>query len=161
MPEATASSPVNEPVQDEMPTMGFLEHLEELRRRIIYSIIAVAVGCAVCWKFVERIVDLMQRPIVQALHANGLPEKLVYLNPVDPFNLYLKVAGVVGLFVASPVVLYQVWLFIAPGLYRNEKRYVLPFMVSTVTLFLAGGYFCRSEEHTSELQSPCNLVCRL
>src|ERR1700704_875191 len=141
MPEATASSPVNEPVQDEMPTMGFLEHLEELRRRIIYSIIAVAVGCAVCWKFVERIVDLMQRPIVQALHANGLPEKLVYLNPVDPFNLYLKVAGVVGLFVASPIVLYQVWLFIAPGLYRNEKRYVLPFMVSTVTLFLAGGYF--------------------
>jgi sec-independent protein translocase protein TatC len=141
MPEVTASSPVNEPVKDEMPTMGFLEHLEELRRRIIYSIIAVAVGCAICWKFVERIVDLMQRPIVQALHANGLPEKLVYLNPVDPFNLYLKVAGVVGLFVASPIVLYQVWLFIAPGLYRNEKRYVLPFMVSTVSLFLAGGYF--------------------
>src|SRR5712692_3822911 len=141
MPEATAPSSVTEPAKDEMPTMGFLEHLEELRRRIIYSIIAVAVGCAVCWKFVERIVDLMQRPIVQALHANGLPEKLVYLNPVDPFNLYLKVAGVVGLFVASPVVLYQVWLFIAPGLYRHEKRYVLPFMVSTVSLFLAGGYF--------------------
>src|SRR6266849_731420 len=137
MPEATAPSSVTEPAKDEMPTMGFLEHLEELRRRIIYSIIAVAVGCAVCWKFVERIVDLMQRPIVQALHANGLPEKLVYLNPVDPFNLYLKVAGVVGLFVASPVVLYQVWLFIAPGLYRHEKRYVLPFMVSTVCLFLA------------------------
>src|SRR5467141_328770 len=91
MPEATTSSSVNEPAKDEMPTMGFLEHLEELRRRIIYSIIAVA--------------------------------------------------GVVGLFVASPVVLYQVWLFIAPGLYRNEKRYVLPFMVSTVSLFLAGGYF--------------------
>src|SRR5712692_8537413 len=141
MPEATAPSSVTEPAKDEMPTMGFLEHLEELRRRIIYSIIAVAVGCAVCWKFVERIVDLMQRPIVQALHANGLPEKLVYLNPVDPFNLYLKVAGVVGLFVASPVVLYQVWLFIAPGLYRNEKRYVMPFMFSTVALFLAGGYF--------------------
>jgi sec-independent protein translocase protein TatC len=75
------------------------------------------------------------------LHANGMPEKLVYLNPVDPFNLYLKVAGVVGLFVASPFVLYQLWLFIAPGLYRNEKRYVMPFMVSTVGLFLAGGYF--------------------
>ncbi|MFY9560346.1 MAG: twin-arginine translocase subunit TatC [Terriglobales bacterium] len=141
MPEAAASSPVTEPVKDEMPTMGFLDHLEELRKRIIYSLIAVAVGCAICWKFVERIVDLMQRPIVQALHANGLPEKLVYLNPVDPFNLYLKVAGVVGLFVASPFVLYQVWLFIAPGLYRHEKRYVMPFMVSTVSLFLAGGYF--------------------
>jgi sec-independent protein translocase protein TatC len=141
MPEASASSSVNEPAKDEMPTMGFLEHLEELRRRIIYSIVAMAVGCALCWTYVERLVDLMQRPIVQALHANGLPEKLVYLNPVDPFNLYLKVAGVVGLFVASPYVLYQVWLFIAPGLYRNEKRYVFPFMVSTVSLFLAGGYF--------------------
>lgn len=141
MPEATASSPVNDPAKEEMPTMGFLDHLEELRRRIIYSIIAVAVGCLICWTYVVRLVDLMQRPIVEALRANGLPEKLVYLNPVDPFNLYLKVAGVVGLFVASPFVLYQVWLFVAPGLYRNEKRYVMPFMVSTVGLFLAGGYF--------------------
>ena len=141
MPEATASSPVNDSPKEEMPTMGFLDHLEELRRRIIYSIVAVAVGCIVCWSYVVRLVDLMQRPIVDALHANGLPEKLVYLNPVDPFNLYLKVAGVAGLFVVSPFVLYQVWLFIAPGLYRNEKRYVMPFMVSTVGLFLAGGYF--------------------
>lgn len=141
MPDVAASSSVNEPAKDEMPTMGFLDHLEELRRRIIFSIIAVVIGCLICWKYVERIVDLMQRPIVEALHRNGLPEKLVYLNPVDPFNLYLKVAGVVGLFVASPFVLYQVWLFIAPGLYRNEKRYVFPFMVSTVSLFLAGGYF--------------------
>ncbi|HEX9110534.1 MAG TPA: twin-arginine translocase subunit TatC [Terriglobales bacterium] len=141
MPDATASSPLNGPAKEEMPTMGFLDHLEELRRRIIYSIIAMAVGCLLCWTYVERLVDLMQRPIVEALHANGMPEKLVYLNPVDPFNLYLKVAGVVGLFVASPFVLYQLWLFIAPGLYRNEKRYVMPFMVSTVGLFLAGGFF--------------------
>ena len=121
--------------------MGFLDHLEELRRRIIYSIVAVAVGCIVCWTYVVRLVDLMQRPIVDALRANGLPEKLVYLNPVDPFNLYIKVAAVAGLFVASPFVLYQLWLFVAPGLYRNEKRYVVPFMVSTVGLFLAGGFF--------------------
>jgi sec-independent protein translocase protein TatC len=140
MSEMAAPS-VPEPKNEEMPTMGFLDHLEELRRRIIYSIIAVAVGFGLCWTYVTRLVDLMQRPIVDALHANQLPEKLVYLNPVDPFNLYLKVAGIAGLFVASPFVLYQVWLFIAPGLYRNEKRYVLPFMTSTVTLFLAGGYF--------------------
>lgn len=140
MPEA-AASPVNESAHDDMPAMSFLEHLEELRRRIIYSLIAIAVGCALCWNYAQRIVDLMQQPIVTALHKNNLPEKLVYLNPVDPFNLYLKVAGMVGLFVASPFVLYQVWLFIAPGLYRHEKRYVLPFMVSTVSLFLAGGYF--------------------
>jgi len=138
MPEAAV---LNEPPKEEMPTMSFLDHLEELRRRIIYSIFAAAVGCAIAWWRVEKLVDLMQRPIVSALHANGLPEKLVYLNPIDPFNLYLKVAGVMGLFLASPFILYQVWMFIAPGLYRHEKRYVWPFMISTVTLFLAGGYF--------------------
>ena len=75
------------------------------------------------------------------MRSNGLSEKLVYLNPTEPFNLYLKVAFLVGLFVASPVVLYQLWLFISPGLYRHEKRYVTPFMISTVGLFVAGGYF--------------------
>jgi sec-independent protein translocase protein TatC len=140
MPEYAASSGAK-PAQDEMPTMGFLEHLEELRRRIIYCIVALAVGFFLCWGYAERIYEIMQRPIMQALQHNGMSEKLVYLNPVEPFNLYLKVAALAGLFVASPFVLYQVWLFISPGLYRNEKRYVMPFMVSTVGLFLAGGYF--------------------
>lgn len=126
---------------ESMPTMGFLEHLEELRKRIVYSIIAVAVGTGACWFFRERIYDLMQRPIVQVLHEKHLPEKLVYLNPVDPFNLYLKIAMLAGLFLTSPFVLYQVWMFISPGLYRNEKRYLLPFLVSTITLFALGGYF--------------------
>src|SRR5437899_411793 len=85
--------------------------------------------------------EIMQRPIMEALRRNGLSEKLVYLNPTEPFNLYLKVGLLAGLFVASPFVLYQVWLFISPGLYRNEKRYLTPFMFSTVGLFLAGGYF--------------------
>ena len=70
-----------------------------------------------------------------------MPQTLVYLNPTDPFNLYLKVGALAGVFVTCPFVLYQVWMFISPGLYRNEKRYVMPFMVSTVALFLAGGYF--------------------
>ena len=136
---AAASSGDGE--KEPMTTMGFLDHLEELRRRIVYSIAAVAVGFFVCWWKVERIYDVMQRPIMDALKANGLAEKLVYLNPTEPFNLYLKVGLMAGLFVASPFVLYQVWLFISPGLYRNEKRYVMPFMFSTVALFLAGGYF--------------------
>jgi sec-independent protein translocase protein TatC len=83
----------------------------------------------------------MQRPIMEALARNGMPEKLVYLNPTEPFNLYLKIALLAGLFLTSPFVLYQVWLFISPGLYRHEKRYVFPFMFSTVFLFLAGGLF--------------------
>jgi sec-independent protein translocase protein TatC len=143
MPDAAASSPVNvsDKDKDEMPTMGFLDHLEELRKRIIYSIIAMAVGFFACWKYAENIYEVMQRPIMEALQKNGLSAKLVYLNPTEPFNLYLKVGFMAGLFVASPFVLYQLWLFISPGLYRNEKRYVMPFMFSTVALFLAGGYF--------------------
>ena len=78
---------------------------------------------------------------MDALRKHGLAEKLVYLNPTDPFNLYLKIAALAGLFLTSPFVLYQVWMFISPGLYRNEKRYVVPFMVSTITLFTSGGYF--------------------
>jgi sec-independent protein translocase protein TatC len=90
---------------------------------------------------VEKIYDIMQRPIMQVLKANGMAEKLVYLNPTEPFNLYLKIAALAGLFLTSPFVLYQVWMFISPGLYRNEKRYVVPFMVSTIFLFITGGYF--------------------
>jgi len=141
MPEAAASSPVDESAKDDMPTMGFLDHLEELRKRIIYSIVAMVVGFFACWGYAENIYEIMQRPIMEALHSNGLSAKLVYLNPTEPFNLYLKVGFMAGLFVASPFVLYQLWCFISPGLYRNEKRYVLPFMVSTIALFLAGGYF--------------------
>jgi len=141
MREMAAELPSGKPSQETMPAMSFLEHLEELRRRIIYSIIAVVVGFFACWGYAEKIVGWMQKPIMEALKRNGMPQTLVYLNPTDPFNLYLKVGALAGLFVACPVVLYQVWLFISPGLYRNEKRYVVPFMFSTIGLFLSGGYF--------------------
>jgi sec-independent protein translocase protein TatC len=142
MPEMAAElSSAGGQSKDPMPAMSFLEHLEELRRRIIYSLIAVAIGFFACWAYAEKIYEIMQKPIITALRANGLSERLVYLNPTEPFNLYLKVAFLAGLFVTSPFVLYQVWLFISPGLYRHEKRYVTPFMFSTVGLFLAGGVF--------------------
>ncbi len=137
----TAELPPPDSLQDPMPAMSFLEHLEELRKRIIYSLIAVTVGFFACWNYHEFIFRYVQRPVMDALQRNGMAEKLVYLNPTEPFNLYLKVAFLAGLFVTSPFVLYQVWLFISPGLYRNEKRYVLPFMFSTVFLFLGGGLF--------------------
>lgn len=141
MPEVATDVPPQDEEKESMPTMGFLDHLEELRKRIIYSIISVAVGFGICWWKVERIYDFVQRPIIEALKANGAAEKLVYLNPTEPFNLYLKTAALAGLFLTSPFVLYQVWSFIAPGLYRREKKYVVPFMVSTITLFTCGGYF--------------------
>jgi sec-independent protein translocase protein TatC len=141
MPEILAEAPSDEREPDSMPTMGFLDHLEELRRRLIYSIISVAVGFFACWGYREQIYAVMQKPIMDALKANGMADQLVYLNPTEPFNLYLKVALLAGLFLTSPFVLYQVWMFISPGLYRNEKRYVIPFMVSSIALFAAGGYF--------------------
>ena len=127
--------------QETMPAMSFLEHLEELRRRIIYCIVAITVGFFACWSYADNIFGLMQRPIMEALRRNGMAEKLVYLSPTEPFNLYLKISALAGLFLTSPFVLYQVWMFISPGLYRNEKRYAVPFMVSTITLFTCGGYF--------------------
>ena len=122
-------------------SMSLLAHLEELRKRIIFSVVGVLVGFLSCWSFVDRIFGLMQQPIVGALRHHGIAGGLVYLNPTEPFNLYLEVALVGGLFAASPFVFYQLWLFIAPGLYRTEKRYVLPFLLSTVGLFIAGGLF--------------------
>lgn len=137
----TAAAPEPPSTSPELPGMSFLEHLEELRRRIIYSLISVGVGFGVAWWKAEWIYGFVQVPVVAALRAHHKSEQLVYLNPTEPFNLYLKVGLLGGLFLASPFILYQVWAFIAPGLYRNEKRYVIPFMVFTVFLFLAGGYF--------------------
>jgi sec-independent protein translocase protein TatC len=125
----------------ELPRMSLLQHLEELRKRIIISALAI-IGCFLaCWWKADYIFGLMQKPIVKALTAHHLDTQLVYTAPTEPFNIYMKVGMVAGIFVASPIVLYQVWLFIAPGLFRNEKKYVLPFMFSTVALFLAGGIF--------------------
>src|SRR5690242_15394126 len=137
-----ASHPAQEPENEqEFTAMGFFEHLEELRRRIIYALISVAVAFCACWYYAEGIFGLMQQPIMAALGRHGLEQKLVYLNPTEPFNMYLKVGLFTGIFVASPFILYQVWLFVSPGLYKREKRYVMPFMFSSVGLFLAGGYF--------------------
>lgn len=128
-------------LQEKISAMSFLEHLEELRKRLIWSLAALAVGFGICWNFSEWIYGYMQVPIMQALHRNGIERKLVYLNPTEPFNMYVKIALLAGLFLASPFVLYQVWAFVAPGLYRREKRYVMPFMAFSVGLFLSGGYF--------------------
>jgi sec-independent protein translocase protein TatC len=122
-------------------TISLLAHLEELRKRIIFSVVGVVVGFFSCWSFADRIFAVMQQPIIEALRHHGMTGGLVYLNPTEPFNLYLEVGFGAGLFVASPFVLYQLWLFVAPGLYRKEKRYVLPFLISTVGLFVAGGLF--------------------
>src|SRR5580698_5553979 len=125
----------------ELPGMSLLEHLEELRKRIIHSGLYLIAAYFVAYGFHERIYKFMQQPITTALQKHHLDTQLVYLNPVDVFNLYLKISFMAGAILASPFILYQVWLFISPGLYRQEKRYILPFMTATVGLFLTGAFF--------------------
>ena len=122
----------------DLPGMSLMEHLEELRKRIVHSAIYLALGFGIAYGFHERLYGLVQAPL-DRLHI-----KLNYTHPMDPLNLYLQVALIGGAILAAPFILYQVWLFIAPGLYQKEKRFVIPFMAATVGLFLAGasfGYF--------------------
>jgi sec-independent protein translocase protein TatC len=121
--------------------MSFLEHLEELRQRLLRSIYAIIVATGVCFYFRDAIYAYLALPLTSTLHELHMPEKLVYTNPVDPFNLYIKLAIMAGIFLASPFILYQLWLFISPGLYRHEKRYVWPFVLLTSGLFISGGFF--------------------
>src|SRR5580692_155669 len=125
----------------ELPGMSLLEHLQELRKRIIHSAIYLFAGFCVAWGFREKIYGFMEKPVKVALANHHMPAQLNYLNPVDGFNMYLEISLMAGCILASPLILYQVWLFISPGLYRNEKRFVTPFMTATVGLFLAGAYF--------------------
>jgi sec-independent protein translocase protein TatC len=122
----------------ELPGMSLMEHLDELRRRIIHSAAYLAGGFGVAWLFREKLLYFLQQPL---LHIG---KNLVFTHPMDALNLYLQVALLGGAIIASPFILYQVWLFIAPGLYQTEKRFVVPFMTATVGLFLGGasfGYF--------------------
>ncbi len=123
---------------DELVRMTLLEHLDELRRRIGYSLVAIVAGFGVCWIYAKPIFAWLERPLTQFLPAG---DKLAFTGLIDPFMLYMKVGLLGGIFLASPVVLYQVWLFVAPGLYRNERRVVLPFVLFTTLFFLLGGYF--------------------
>lgn len=136
-------SPNQDPEHDEQGgrQMSFFEHLEELRQRLLRSILGLLVATGICFYFSDYIYGWLARPLTQTLHELGLPEKLVYTNPIDPFNLYIKLSLVAGLFLASPYILYQIWLFISPGLYRHEKRYVFPFVILTSGLFISGGLF--------------------
>lgn len=119
--------------------MTFLEHLDELRKRIIWSFIAVAITFVAGWIFREEIFRFLSQPILAVLAERGAD--LVVTKPTEPFTIYLKVAFVAAVFLAAPAILFQVWLFIAPGLYRREKSYAIPFMVSSTTLFVLGGVF--------------------
>lgn len=117
--------------------MSLVDHLTELRTRLIRIFIAVALGGLVCWILYPQILELLIEPYCQSLPEDS--ECNLYVrDPLEPFNVRLTVAGYGGIALALPVILWQVWRFIAPGLYSHEKRYAVPFMVSGVLLFFFG-----------------------
>jgi sec-independent protein translocase protein TatC len=120
----------------ELPGMSLMEHLTELRKRLIHSVGYLLVGFAIAYAFHVKLYGYIMAPYT----ALGLGS-LSILHPTDALNLYLKTSFVLGAIFASPFILYQLWLFIAPGMYSNEKRYVVPFMSATVILFLTGAWF--------------------
>jgi sec-independent protein translocase protein TatC len=119
----------------ELPGMSLMEHLGELRTRLLHSVAYLLVGFVVAYVFHERLYGYVQQPL------SNLHIALNFTHPTDGLNLYLKVAFLGGAILASPFILYQVWLFISPGMYANEKRYVIPFMGATIGLFFVGAWF--------------------
>jgi sec-independent protein translocase protein TatC len=124
--------------REDLPTMTLLDHLEELRRRIVYSLVAVTAGIGGAWGFRERIFEFLARPIQPFLPPG---KKLAFLGITDPFIIYFKMCAMVGIFAASPFLLYQVYAFVAPGLYRRERRWAFPFVLSGTLFFIGGGVF--------------------
>jgi sec-independent protein translocase protein TatC len=119
--------------------MPLIEHLKELRVRLIRSVIAIGVGFAVAYLFVDQIFHLLTVPLNKAAHNKVL---LIGTGIGEAFFTKIKVALVAALFIASPAILYEVWRFIAPGLYQSERRMAKPFVLFTSLFFIVGGYFC-------------------
>ena len=118
--------------------MGFLDHLDELRKRIIRSCVAIAAGMVIAWVFVDRIADFVLAPTLRMLPPNT---SLIYTRPGEGFSFYLDLALIGGVVLAAPFVTYQVWRFIAPGLYAKEKRFAVPFVLLATAGTLAGALF--------------------
>ena len=116
--------------------MPFLDHLEELRWRIIWSLVAVVLGVAAAFIVLQQfdIFKFLERPILPYLNGN----KLKYTHPADPFSVLISASFTIGIVIALPVILYQVWAFLAPALYRHEKRVVLPVIFGAIVLFVSG-----------------------
>lgn len=134
----TSGRPAPDDRREDLPTMTLLDHLEELRRRLFYSIIAVAAGIGASWGFREPIFVFLARPI-----QPFLPEgrRLAFLGITDPFIVYFKMCALIGVFAASPFLIYQAYAFIAPGLYSKERRFAFPFVFAGTLFFVAGGVF--------------------
>jgi sec-independent protein translocase protein TatC len=118
--------------------MSFLEHLEELRKRIINAVLGVAVGIGLSFFFIQQIYEFLTAPAIATLPEGS---RLIYTQPTEAFALYIQISLIAGAVFAAPWIMYQVWRFIAPGLYANEKRFVVPFVLFSTIGFLTGAAF--------------------
>jgi sec-independent protein translocase protein TatC len=136
----TGLAPLPPDDDEESPSgkMSFLEHLDELRKRIINSCIAIGVGILVTFAFIERIFNFLLAPTRKVLPPGV---KIIYTQPGEAFGMYVTVSLIAGVVIASPYVMYQVWMFIAPGLYSREKRMAFPFVLFTTVGFIGGAAF--------------------
>jgi len=125
------------PSAEELARMSLMEHLEELRRRLVRSVLALVLAFVPCWVYYREIFKFLLAPLDRV--QPGI--KLSFLALTDPFTIYFKMAALTAVFLASPFLLYQLWLFIAPGLYSREKKLALPFVFFTTLFFLSGGAF--------------------
>jgi sec-independent protein translocase protein TatC len=126
--------------EDPTASMSVVDHLRELRDRLIWASIAIAVGAVVCFIFFEPIIHLMVEPYRDATISKAFPngKPLIFTSPLEAFTTRIKVAAYGGMVLASPVVFFHLWRFITPGLNPKEKRYAIPFTVSSVILFAGG-----------------------
>lgn len=128
---------------EEDSPMTFWEHLDELRKRITYSVVALVGAVFVAWEVREPVMDALTKPFIDAWreqHIKGDPN-LNFSAPGSGFAANLQVSLIIGLAIAAPVIFYQLWAFVAPGLYAREKKFVIPFVTLSTLLFVGGGYF--------------------
>lgn len=144
-PSASPGDPLDpddsETLDDSSGKMSFLEHLDELRKRLIYVVYSLIAGCVVAFIFIGKIFDFIMKPMYAMLATEGTGAKLMYTAGPEPFMLHLKIGFLAGIFIASPLILWQVWKFIAPGLYTHEKKFAIPFVLMSTFFFVAGGLF--------------------
>ena len=118
---------------------SFVEHLTELRSRLVRSIIYLFLFFIVCYFFAENIYSFLVEPYAAAVKDDDLNRRMIFTALHETFITYLKVAFFAAMFISSPIILTQIWKFVAPGLYKNEKKALLPYLIATPTLFLLGG----------------------
>lgn len=121
------------------PALPLTSHLSELRKRLMWAFIAMIAGMGLCWLFVEDIYGFLVKPLADAMEQGGGTQRLIYTNLTEAFFTYLRVAFFAGTFLTFPILITQIWLFVAPGLYAHERKAFLPYLVATPLLFFIGG----------------------